>query len=291
MIGKTFEFNGQTISQTTWDYRVWLDVVQWKTLDVSDEQQNVQGFHGIKLSPTFARGRRITLEWVIMADDHIWSSKAIDYLEGLFSLQGIPSTVDLLPFIVTDEQDRRWQLDCKIKEPLSIDIGDDDWLEWSNRRWRVVLQWEDPRYYNVDEKSVVGSEWHFWGAKLWVKLWVKLNEYFNEIQINANDWNSETPLEITLTATWDINTPLMIKNITAGTFFGLDVDAVAWDIIVINAKTFEATKNGVNIKASRLEWSSWPKAKGVTIISIYDDEGWLFASDFDISIKFRDALL
>jgi hypothetical protein len=46
-------------------------VVQWKTLDVSDEQANVQGYHGIKLSPTFARGRRITLEGIIIADDHV----------------------------------------------------------------------------------------------------------------------------------------------------------------------------------------------------------------------------
>lgn len=290
MIGKTFEFNGQIISNTTADYRVWLDVVQWKSLDVSDEQNNVQWFHGIKLSPTFARGRRITLEGVIIADTHTGSSKGIDYLESLFALQGIPSTVELLPFIVTDEQDRQWELNCKIKEPLQIDTQDNDWMEWSTRRWRVVLQSEDPRYYWVGEQSVVGAEWNFGGVKLWVKLWVKLNEYFNEIQINA-EWNTETQLIITLTALGDINTPLMIKNITAGTFFALDVDAVAGDVIVINSKTFEATKNGANIKASRIEGSTWPKSKWVTSLSIYDDDGWLFASDFDISITWRDALL
>ena len=64
-----------------------MDVVQWKALDVSDSQENVQGFHGVKLSPTFARGRRITLEGIIIADDHVGSSMAIDYLEGLFALQ------------------------------------------------------------------------------------------------------------------------------------------------------------------------------------------------------------
>lgn len=71
MIGKTFEFNGQAISRTTVDYRIGLDVVQWKSLDVSDEQQNVQGFHGVKLSPTFARGRRITLEGIIISDTRV----------------------------------------------------------------------------------------------------------------------------------------------------------------------------------------------------------------------------
>ena len=290
MIWKNFEFNSQTISKTTWDFRVGLDVVQWKQMDVSDEQQNVQWFHGVKLSPTFARGRRITLEGIIIADNHIGSSKGIDYLEQLFALQWVPSQVELLPFIVTDEQDRRWQLNCKIKEPLSIDISDDDWMEGTNRRWRVVLQSEDPRYYNTDEQEVIGAEWYFWGVKIWVKLWAKLDDYFNEIQVTTL-WNIEAPLTITLTATWDINTPLLIKNLTNDTFFGLDIDAVAWDVIIVDSNTLTATKNWVNILANRIAWSTWPKAKETTIFSIYDQDWWLIESDFDIKINYKDVLL
>lgn len=153
MIGKNFEFKGQTISTVDPDFRIGLQVVQWKGLDVSDEQSNVQGFHGIKLSPTFARGRRITLEGLIIADDHIGSSKGIDYLERLFALQGNPSVVELWPFNVTDEQDRVWTINAKIKEPLSVEIQDDDFLQGTNRRWRVVLQSEDPRYFSAVENS------------------------------------------------------------------------------------------------------------------------------------------
>lgn len=290
MIWKSFEFNSQTISQTTADYRIWLDVVQWKSLDVSDEQQNVQGFHGVKLSPTFARGRRITLEGIIISDDRVWSSKAIDRLETLFALQWTPSTVELLPFVVTDEQDRRWQLNCKIKEPLQIDTQDNDWMDWANRRWRVVLQSEDPRYFSETPQTVTGIEWNFWGVKFPVKFWVKFNEYFNETQIIA--WgNIKTPLIITITATGDINTPLTIKNLTDGTFFTLDIGASAWDVIVVNSKTKQATKNGVSILANRVEWSTWPHAKDTTSLSIYDQDGWLYTSDFDISVSFNNALL
>lgn len=158
MIGKNFTYNGQAIATTTVDFRVGITVANWKSLDVSDEQSNVQGFHGVKLSPTFARGRRITLEGIIVADDHEASSKGIDYLEELFALQGIPSQVELLPFTVTDEQDRIWTINAKIKEPLSIEINDDDYLQGANRRWRVVLQAEDPRYYNAIEESTTGAE-------------------------------------------------------------------------------------------------------------------------------------
>ena len=73
-------------------------------------------------------------------------------------MQGTPDVVELLPFIVTDEQDRRWQLDCKIKEPLSIDIGDDDFMDGANRRWRVVLQSQDPRYFSDAYEVVAGAE-------------------------------------------------------------------------------------------------------------------------------------
>lgn len=290
MIWKSFEFNSQTIAKTTADYRVWLDVVQWKTLDVSDSQQDVQWFHGVKLSPTFARGRRITLEGIIIADDRVWSSKAIDYLESLFALQWVPSQVELLPFIVTDDQDRRWELQAKIKEPLSLDINDDDWQDWATRRWRVVLQSEDPRYYNTDEQEVIGAEWNYWGVKLWVKLWTKLDEYFNEIQVISNG-NIESPLTITLTALSDINQPITIKNITDNTFFWLDIDAVAWDIIVVDSNNLTATKNGTNVLANRVSWSVWPKAIGTTNFSIYDIDWGLFASDFDVEINFKDVLL
>lgn len=289
MIGKNFEFNGQAISKSTADYRVGLDVVQWKSLDFSDEQQNIQGYHGIKVSPTFARGRRITLEGIIIADDRESSSMAIDYLESLFALQGVPSQVDLMPFIVTDEQDRRWQLNCKVKEPLSIDIWDSDYLDGSNRRWRVVLQAEDPKYYWVDTQTVVGPETHFWGIKFPVKFGVKFNEYYNEIQVLAQG-NVETPLKFAFTITDNIDTPFMIRNITDGTFFALDISAVAWDTIVVDAQTKTATKNWVNVLANRISWSTWPKAIWNMMFSIYDNDWGLFKSDFDAEITFKNVL-
>lgn len=290
MIGKIFEFNWFSISRTTSDYQIWLDVVDWKRIDISDEQTNVQGFHGIKVSPTFARWRRVTIEWVILSDTKEGSSKAMDFLENLFALQWIPSQTDFKPFIVTDEQDRRWELLAKIKEPVDFEISDDDWRIWANRRFRVVLQAEDPRYFSTETQEVIGVESFFGWVKFPVKFWVKFNENFNEIQVNS-EWNTEAPLEIILTAKWNIDTPLKIKNLSNNTFFWLDIDAVDGDIIVINSKTKTATKNGANILANRITWSTWPQAKGTTLFSIYDKDWWLYDSDFDVKIKFKNVLL
>lgn len=290
MIGKNFTFNGQAISTTTTDFRIGLDTVTWKQLDVSDEQQNVQWFHGVRLSPTFARGRRITLEGIIMADDQVWSSKAIDFLENLFALQGVPSQVELLPFLVTDEQERVWEIHCKIKEPLSIDIGDDDYLQGANRRWRVVLQSEDPRYYNANESTASGLEWYFGGVQLPVALWVPLSMEYNEIQV-ITIGNSDTPLKFTITAIGNIDAPLTIKNLSDDTFFGLNIDAIAGDVIVVDTTKKVATKNGVNILANRVAGSTWPKAKGTMLFSIVDEDGWLDASDFSVAVSWHDVLL
>lgn len=43
-------------------YTIGIQSVQWKTVDVSDDVQSVQGTHGIRMSPTFARGRKVTIE-------------------------------------------------------------------------------------------------------------------------------------------------------------------------------------------------------------------------------------
>ena len=290
MIWKDLTCRGNAISTTTDDFQVGITVAQWKTLDVSDQQENVQGTHGIKVSPTFVRGRRITLEWVILADNHYGSSKGIDYLENMFALQGIPTQVELLPFTVTDEQDRIWKIDAKVKEPLSIDIADDDHLQWATRKWRVVLQAPDPRFWSLDDHTVHGAEWHFWGFKLWAKLWAKFNEKFNEIVVYS-PVSVETPLKITLTVTGDLNAPLKIQNITQWYWFALDLNATVWDVIVIDAINKKVTLNGSNILHLRVPWSSWLYAKETTIYTIQDIDGGLLDSDFDVVVSYKYALL
>jgi hypothetical protein len=205
-------------------------------------------------------------------------------------LQGVPSVVEMLPFTVTDEQDRIWQIEAKIKEPVSIEIPDDDFLQWSSRRWRVVLQSEDPRYFSQTESTVMWSEWYFWGVKFPVKFGVPFNEEYNEIQVITTG-TIEAPIKVQLDILWQVQSPLSIKNLTNGTFFDLDIDAIPWDVIIVNGKTKTATKNWVNILAQRLPGSTWPKVKNTTIYQIYDQEGWLFESDFDVTITFNDVLL
>lgn len=290
MIWKNFTFKGNAISTTTADFQIGITSAVWKTLDVSDQQENVQGTHGIKLSPTFVRGRRITFEWLILADDHIGSSKGIDYLENMFALQGIPNQVELLPMTVTDEQDMVWTINAKIKEPVSIELPDDDHIIGTTRRWRVVLQAEDPRFWSNEELEVIGAEWHFWGFKMGVKLWAKFNETFNEVVVYS-PISVETPLKITLTIKNDLDAPLKIQNLTQWYWFALDLNAVTDDVVVIDAITKKVTLNGDNILHLRVPWSTRPHAKETTVYTIQDIDGGLVESDFDILVQYKYALL
>lgn len=290
MIGKNYKYNGTSISKVDAEYRIWLTDWNPLSVDVTDEQNNIQGTHWIKLSPTYARGRRIVIEWLIIADTKVGSSKWISYLQNLFALQGITDNTEFKPFTFTDEQDNTWELDAKVKEPLELELEDNDWQEWANRRFRVVLQGADPRFYSSQTQTVQWLEWYYWWVKLGTKLWTKLDDYFNEMRIVAN-WNIESPLKITITALRDITPPLLIKNYTTDTFFWLDVSWTAWDVFVIDAKNFTATKNGVNTLANRIEWSIWQKVKWENVIWITDFDWWLYASDFDVSVQYRDVLL
>lgn len=65
---------------------------------------------------------------------------------------------------------------------------------------------------------------------------------YNEIQVITTG-NSDTPLKFTITAIGAIDAPLIIKNISNGTFFALNIDAVAGDVIVVDGIKKLATNN------------------------------------------------
>lgn len=329
MIWNSYKFKSNYISKVASDYRVWLTKVDWRWLDTSDEQVDIAGYHGIRLSPTYARGRRITIEWLILADSRVGLSKAMDYLDRLFALQyNNFSVTEFSSFVVTDEQNRDWEIQCKVKEPVEYIISDDDYMDWANRKFRVVLQSEDPRYF-WPENTLEGIESIYWGIKqldkrisnettvYWwielpaelpseldssytitttsgifggIKLPNKFNYYFNTLTI-TNPGNSESPLIITITVNKSINSPLLFKNLTNNKYFWLDVSAVARDVIIIDSSKFTCTKNWTNILASRIEGSTWPKIIWTNSFGVIDNDQALFESDFDITIKFKNSLL
>lgn len=290
MIWKTYYFKGAEISKQDADYTIWLTKVLWRNVSTSDTSRDVLGYHGIKLSPTFARWRTIEIEGIIDANNRAWLSKWMDYLDVLFSLETLPDTLVTYEFSVQDEQDRWWTIQAKIKEKIEYEINEDyDHIDWAYRTFRAVLQAESSWFTSSIEQVVTWSESVFWGTEMWFELEVAFDDIYNAINASSN-WNLEAPCVIEMDISWSLDSPLYIKN-SDWTFFWLDITATIGDIIMVNSVEKTATKNGVNILASRIAWSIRPKVGKDTTFVIYDVDQALESSDFNVTITFNDILL
>lgn len=292
MIWKFYLFNGNSINKKDEAYDIVLENVNWRKLLSHDTEEWISEWHGVKVSPTLARSRLIEITWYVLADDRASSALWIDYLDNLFVLQDDFSLENNYLFAVIDEQDRAWDIKCKIKEPLEFIVSESDNEDFTRRKFRVVLQAPNPIFYWSDLKEVMWNEWVYGWDKIGMKLWSSLNSKFNIITLQ-NEWNVSYPLKIELTikSGWAWNKPITVKNLTNGSQFVINSDAAAWDVIVIDSEKKELLKNGISIIQYRAEGSVFPSVKGQTSFSIVDNDWGLYDNDFDVKIYFRNALL
>jgi hypothetical protein len=291
MIGNQFSRNGSNLMYTTPDFRVAVSDVQWRKLKVSDDKQDLIWYHGTLTWPTYARGRTIIIEWLLIAPTRAQLSKGMDWLDTLFALQWVPTTVETKEFKILDEQQREWVIQCKVDQPIDYEIEDDnDHNDGAMRRWRVALFASDPRFYSTVASVFSGQEWNYWWFALPNTLWNTWNMAYNAIDCLSTS-NVDQPIKITITVWGAIHKPLSIYNLTAHSWFMLDIDADAGDIIVIDAKNQKATRNGQNIVWYRVPGSQRPTVKGLTKYVMYDVDGGIYGSDFDITLSFNNSLL
>lgn len=277
--------------QTNQDYRIAVSDVQWRKLKVSDDKQDLIWYHGTLTWPTYARGRTIVIEGVIIAPIREITSKAMDWLDALFALQGVPSTVETKELKIIDEQMRERVIRCKVDQPVDYEIEEDnDHNDGAIRRRRVALFASDPKFYSTIDSLFYGQEGNYGGFQLPNNMSNQRNMTYNEISCLTTS-NADQPIKITITVGGNINKPLTIYNVTANKRFMLDIDADPGDVIVIDAKNQTATKNGLNILGYRVPWSQRPTVKGITKYVMYDVDWWIYGSDFDVALSFNNSLL
>ncbi len=290
MIWKSFYFKGNNISKQTSEYVVWLTNVERRNVETSSSSRNVIWYHWIKLSPSFARWRQIAIEGIIDGDTRESLSLWMDYLDELFALEAVPDVLKTYEFSVEDEQEKRRTIQAKIKDKIEYTIDEDlDIYDGYYRRFRVVLEAENSRFASSIQKSVSGVEGVFWWTTFPVQLWVAFDDTFNEIIAQSNG-NIPAPCVITVTLSWNLDSILYFKN-SDWTFFGLDITGVAGDILILDSVNKTATKNWINILATRVAWSNRQNVWQDTTFFIYDADQALHENDFSILITFNDILL
>ncbi|MEI7524763.1 MAG: hypothetical protein WCJ95_10565 [Mariniphaga sp.] len=90
------------------------------------------------------------MEGLIISPTRAQTSMAMDWLDILFALQGVPSTVEEKEFKIIDEQDRERSIKCKVDVPVDYEIEEDnDHNDGALRRWRVTLFAQDPKFYSL----------------------------------------------------------------------------------------------------------------------------------------------
>lgn len=243
----------------------------WRKLSTSDQSRNLEGLHCRVVSPTFARVRVITIEWVIEKIDWIEKvAERINHLQNIFSLQTNLVELEEKELYIKDIFWNEWKILVKIKEPF--EFYEDTEMKGSHYNFRVVLEsTKSPIYKSFEENSVESSSSDFG----WFYLDFELEKAFDEsswaLQVNIL-WNVSVPLRFELVAVSTVIFPITIRNLKTEEFFKIEnlPNFKLWDKIIIDSENFSLLLNDENIIEKRASWSTWLKASWSSIFLVTD---------------------
>lgn len=259
----------------------------WTELDVEDDETTNEWYHGRVVSPTYARKRIITFEWIIDRETDKME-EALRYLQRMFAI----SLDENKELIIVDEFNNERKIDCKVVEPLITEDYTDD-MSGTAYRWRVVLEsTSTPLLTSAIENVAVGVEFEFAGNYLnpTNKIPNKLNQWYNFINVEEN-WNQPVYPIIEIEAKDTIDSFLKVHNYTEKNDFILDTTGQPWDKIIIDSDEQTVTKNGEDIIVDRREWSVRPKIVWQIKFWVFDWDSDINSSDINITFRFSDKLI
>lgn len=248
----------------------------WRKLSTSDQSRNLEGLHSRVVSPTFARIRIITIEWVVEKIDWIEKvAERINHLQNIFSLQTNLVELEEKELYIKDIFWNEWKMPVKVKEPF--EFYEDTEMKGSHYNFRVVLEsTKSPIYKSFEENSVESSSSDFG----WFCLDFELEKAFNEsswaLQVNIL-WNVSVPLRFELVAVSMVIFPVIIRNLKTEEFFKIEnlPNLKPWDKIIIDSENFSLLLNNENIIEKRASWSTWLKASWSSSFLVTDSSSSL----------------
>jgi len=296
MIWSNYLYNWSIIDNATIDYEITLDDdLNPRELNFSQESKDIEWYHWISLSPTYARSRVIWISWYIVSETKAWFWKWMNYLDNLFRLQWNTATLITKVFKFTDDEWNDWEANVSIKNPIKYEPFETDTWHFL-RRFTVVLISPDPLLLSSTEFSQTGREWFAWWLAItndWIAItneWIAINEWSWEFIITPNWWNQPLQPRFEITAIREINGFIRILNKTTWNYIQFNIWATIWQVYVIDTATETATLDWVNIMADKVWWEfitiDWP-----TQIEVYDND-WVFLwNDIAVVVYYKNILL
>lgn len=270
---------------------IYFTNVNWRKLSVSENSKNIDWTHSRIVSPTYARVRIITIEWIV---DKLWdtdfSAEKIYHLQNIFALQTDLSELEEKEVYIKDIFWNEWKILVKIKEPFDFEEADQN-LVWSHWKFRVVLEsTKSPIYKSFEENFIFWNNWDFWGFNLDFELGKAFDEENWIMQINVL-WSVAIPLRFEILAKDRVKAPLTIRNIKNWEFFKIEniEDLQAGDVLLIDTENFLVLKNWENIIEKRAPGSTWLTAQWSSSFLITDNS-WIW-DKFDTKVYFSNSML
>lgn len=296
MIWSNYLYNGTQIDVSNSNFEITLDDnLNPRELNHSDEISNIESYHGVTASPTYARGRVIGLSGYIVSSTKAGFWEGMNYLDSLFSLQWNTWILQTKPFQFTDDFWNNWVGEVKVKVPIKY------WLEQFDThhfisKWTVVLLAPDPKLFAPFESSQSGEEWFVWGVAITeegvaiTEDWIALNENSWTFIITPSGWNQPLEPRFEITVLKDVNQFLRLKNVTSGNYIQFNIEATPEQVFIIDSSKETATLDGVNIMATKTWWDfiviDWKSE-----IEIYDVDDIFYWNDLNITAYYKNILL
>lgn len=261
----------------------------WRKLSTSDQSRNLEGLHSRVVSPTFARIRIITIEWVVEKIDWIEKvAERINHLQNIFSLQTNLVELEEKELYIKDIFWNEWKMPVKVKEPF--EFYEDTEIKGSHYNFRVVLESTKSPIYRSFESINIFSEkgWALW-FRLNFKLWKKFNENVWLLEVNAVNFDVSPIFEIDILK--NFSWPLKILNLNDKKFFSISWDFFIWEKIIVDMEKFTVTKNNENIIDRRLPWSLWLSAKWKTKFIVVNNSKDFLKKDFKVKVSYNNVML
>jgi len=279
-----YKFNGYNLDNVSaWYIVEKADWLNWNKS--SDTITNAGGLQWVFSSPTYSRGRTVAITGHISCDTEALLLQKIFELKKIFAIDWSPVWEWAKEFYVQDVDWNEWTAQARVK--TMIDFKRDG----TSADYRVSLFCSDARYKSAELNIITWNEGIAFGMTLPFVLWFDTTET-SEPQEITSDWNVNAPLKITITATGNIDTVVIIKNITTGEVFSFNCNGVEADVFVIDSGlewwSPSLTKNWTSILSQKVAGSSWLSVIWTMefVASDTDDK-----TDFTIKYEYYNRLL